>query len=234
MIRALLLLALATSAAAAQAPQFSVRIAYNAVTDRPEYRSHVDLGVRWSPRLMGSVRGEFGVELRQERADPFSERLKWDGNTLRHWGVGVRVDVAQGVELLGSFSRTDRTYGCPACPDPNDPVTEGYYAGFAVGVDLTRGPMRLRVEVMPVIVRSWALGRKQVVARGSLGPVGVTAEYATPAADQDAGARAAVRAAVRLLGPLYIQGGSELLPALEQPGNPLVPVWAVTVGVQYP
>lgn len=234
MLRALLLLTLLPSPAVSQAPRFSARIAYNAVTDRPEYRSHVDLGGRWTPRLLGPVRGEFGVQLRQERADPFSERLKWDGNTLRHWGVGLRIEVAPGVTVLGSFSRTDRTYGCPACPDPYDPVTEGYYAGFAAGLDLTRGAARLRIDAMPVIVRSWALGRKQLVARGSLGPVGVTAEYATPAADQDAGARAAVRAAVRLLGPLYIQGGSELLPALEQPGNPLVPVWAVTVGVQYP
>lgn len=217
---------------------------YNVSTANPDYRSRAELGARYRPMLTDRLGLDVGGLLQFENGLPVQERLRYEGNWVRHWGVGLRMSIVRStndnhsrkdnsVHLLASFQRTTRGY---AIDDAGD--DQGYYVSPAVGAEvnlsLVGKPVTVKLELAPWTLKSWRLGAKDLLVRARVDRLSITAAHVTPSKDQQAyGAPNAwgVVAALRVVGPVTVSGGWDLLPG-STARSALRPVAFAGIGVQ--
>lgn len=225
---------------------------YAAVTNDPDYRSRVELGLRYRHALIANVSAEVGGLMQFERGLPVDERLRFEGGWVRHWGAGLRWTVrrntktrteiqngrrAVDITLLAAMQRTTRGYAIEGEDD------HGYYVSPAVGVEisartvklgLVNAPVSVKLELAPLTLKSWRLGSKDLLIRARYDRLSITAAHVTPSKDQRAcGATAAWGAVVgfRLVGPVMLSAGWDLLPG-DTHRNALRPTAFTGIGVQ--
>lgn len=229
----LLLVALVPTVGAAHQVSWHAAARYNVSSADPDYRSRVEIGLRYRPMLTPRLGLDLGGLVQFENGLPVQERLRYEGNWVRHWGVGIRYSRTPNVTLLAALQRTTRGYAIADAADD-----QGYYVSPAVGAEvnlsLVGKPVTVKLELAPWTLKSWRLGAKDLLVRARVDRLSITAAHVTPSKDQRAyGAPNAwgVVAALRVVGPVTVSGGWDLLPG-STARSALRPVAFAGIGVQ--
>lgn len=117
---------------------------YSVSTANPDYRSRVEIGLRYRPMLTRQLGLDVGGLLQFENGLPVQERLRYEGDWVRHWGVGIRYSRTPNVTLLAALQRTTRGYAIADAADD-----QGYYVSPAVGAEVNLSLVGKPVTVSP-------------------------------------------------------------------------------------
>lgn len=168
----------------------------------PAERAPLVLGVRYTQTVVGPLSLQAGAMLRDGNALPGAERLALDGAGERHWGAGPRLRLG-AVTLLGAITRTDRRY--------HGSGVGGYYVTLAGGLEAHAGPVAVRMEHAPEILKQWDADVRQTLLRAQAGRWTLTAARIRPWRHR-APPLVTGMVAHRVLGPVLVTAGWDAFP----------------------